>query len=60
MATYRDFADEGVGRRNARVAPRISIKHAALWSLPLRQIAAHEEAIVRVTSSSGFVLCKVF
>lgn len=30
LATYRDFVDEVVGRRNARVAPRIGIKHAAL------------------------------
>ncbi len=60
LATYRGFVDEVVGRRNARVAPRIDIERAALRSLPPRRTADHEEAIVSVTSSSGFVLRKVF
>jgi hypothetical protein len=49
-----------VGRRNARVAPRIEIERAALRDLPPRRTADHEEAIVTVTSSGGFVLRKVF
>lgn len=49
-----------VGRRNARSAPRIEIERAALQDLPRQRTADHEEAIVAVTSSSGFVLRKVF
>jgi hypothetical protein len=60
LAAYRAFVDEVVGRRNARVAPRIELERAALRALPPRRTAGHEEAIVAVTSSSGFVLRKVF
>jgi transposase InsO family protein len=60
LAAYRRFVDEVVGRRNARVAPRIEIERAALRDLPPRRTADHEEAIVTVTSSGGFVLRKVF
>jgi transposase InsO family protein len=60
LATYRRFVDEVVGRRNARVAPRVEIERAALRDLPPRRTADYEEAIVTVTSSSGFVLRKVF
>ena len=60
LAAYRRFVDEVVGRRNARVAPRIELERAALQELPLRRTAGYEEAIVAVTSSSGFVLRKVF
>ena len=60
LAAYRRFVDEVVGRRNARSAPRIGIERAALRDLPPRRAAEHEEAIVTVTSSGGFVLRKVF
>jgi hypothetical protein len=60
LATYRRFIDELVGRRNARVAPRIELERATLRDLPPRRTADYEEAIVAVTSSSGFVLRKVF
>jgi hypothetical protein len=60
LAAYRRFVDELVGRRNARVAPRIELERAALQVLPPRRTTDHEEAIVAVTSSSGFVLRKVF
>jgi hypothetical protein len=60
LAAYRRFVDEVVGRRNARVAPRIELERAVLQDLPPRRTADHEEAIVTVTSSSGFVLRKVF
>ena len=60
LAAYRGFIDELVGRRNARVAPRIELERAALQDLPPRRTADYEEAIVAVTSSSGFVLRKVF
>lgn len=60
LATYRAFLDEVVGRRVARVAPRIAIERAALRDLPPRRTADHEEAVVTVTSSGGFILRKVF
>lgn len=60
LAAYRRFIDEVVGRRNARCAPRIDVERAALKELPGRRTADYEDAIVTVTSSSGFVLRKVF
>jgi hypothetical protein len=60
LAAYRGCADEVVGRHNARVAPRITIERAALQELPARRTADHEETVVSVTSSSGFMLRKVF
>lgn len=60
LAAYRGFVDEVVGRHNARVAPRIAIERASLQELPARRTADHEEAVVTVTSSSGFILRKVF
>ena len=60
LAAYRGFVDEVVGRHNARVAPRSAIERASLQDLPPRRTADHEEAVVTVTSSSGFLLRKVF
>jgi hypothetical protein len=60
LAAYRRLIDEVVGRHNAKVRPRIEIERAALQDLPARRTTDHEEAIVTVTSSSGFVLRKVF
>jgi transposase InsO family protein len=60
LAAYRRFVDELVGRRNARNAPRIEIERTTLQDLPRQRTADHEETIVAVTSSSGFVLRKVF
>ena len=60
LAAWRRFVDEVIGRRNARAAPRIGIERAALQDLPRRRTADHEDAIVTVTSSGGFVLRKVF
>lgn len=60
LAAYRRFVDEIVGRRNARLAPRIEAERAALQALPGRRTADYEEVLVTVTSSSGFVLRKVF
>ena len=60
LASYRRFVDELVGRRNARVLPRIELERAALRDLPPRRTADHEETIVTVTSSGGFLLRKVF
>ena len=60
LDAYRRFVDEVVGRHNARATPRIEMERAALQALPRRRTADWEEAIVTVTSSSGFVLRKVF
>ncbi|MGG5890658.1 IS21 family transposase [Falsiroseomonas sp. HC035] len=60
LAAWRGFVDEVVGRHNARLAPRIALEREALQDLPIRRTADHEEAVVAVTSSSGFTLRKVF
>jgi transposase InsO family protein len=60
LSAYRSFIDEVVGRRNARLIPRIEVERGALQELPDRRTADYEDAIVTVTSTSGFVLRKVF
>lgn len=60
LPAYRRFVDEVVGRRNARVRPRIDTERASLQPLPPTRSTDYEEAPVTVTSSSGFILRKVF
>lgn len=60
LATYRGFIDEIVSRRNARNAKRIDSERVVLRELPDRRTSDYEEVIVRVTSSGGFTLRKVF
>jgi Mu transposase, C-terminal domain len=60
LAAYRHFVDEIVGRRNARSAKPIDIERAVLKQLPDRRSCDYEELTVRVTSSGGFTLRKVF
>jgi hypothetical protein len=60
LATYRGFIDEIVSRRNARNAKRIDSERMVLQELPDRRTSDYEEVIVRVTSSGGFTLRKVF
>jgi hypothetical protein len=60
LATYRRFIDELVGLRNARNAKRIDSERGALQSLPDRRTCDYEAVTVRVTSSGGFRLRKVF
>src|SRR4051812_47783950 len=60
LSAYRRFVDEVIGRRNARLIPRIEVEPAVLQDLPDRRTADYEDAIVTVTSTSGFVLRKVF
>ena len=60
LAAYRRFLDELVGRRNARNARRIDSERASLKALPRHRSCDYEETIVRVTSSGGFTLRKVF
>jgi hypothetical protein len=60
LEAYRRFVDEVVGRRNARNHRRLDIERPSLQPLPARRTTDYEEAIVTVTSTSGFVLRKVF
>jgi transposase InsO family protein len=60
LAAYRRFVDEIVSRRNARNRPRIDAERAQLKNLPDRRTSDYEEVGVRVTSSGGFTLRKVF
>jgi hypothetical protein len=60
LALYRRFIDEIVSRRNARNAKRIDAERGELRQLPERRCADYEDLSVRVTSSGGFTLRKVF
>jgi transposase InsO family protein len=60
LPAWRGFVDEIVGRGNARNAKRIDQERLALKQLPLRKTTDYEEVHVDVTSSSAFILRKVF
>lgn len=60
LTAYRRFIDEIIGRRNARNGKRIDVERAVLQDLPVRRTADYEDVSVTVTSSSGFILRKVF
>jgi hypothetical protein len=60
LTSYRRFIDEIVSRKNARSTKRIEAERPALQSLPGQRTCDHEETIVTVTSSGGFMLKKVF
>jgi len=60
LAAYRGFVDEIVSRCNARNSRRIDIERTKLQELPVQRTSDYEEITVRVTSSGGFTLRKVF
>jgi hypothetical protein len=60
LAAWRGFLNDLLGRRNARKAREIDVERAVLLPLPARRRTDGEDVIVSVTSSSGFVLRKVF
>jgi hypothetical protein len=60
LAAYRGFVDEIVSRQNVRNAKRIDSERTSLQRLPDRRTSDYEEVIVRVTSTGGFTLRKVF
>lgn len=60
LTAYRQFIDEIAGRQNARNRKRIEVERAVLKKLPERRTTDYEEATVRVTSSGGFALRRVF
>jgi hypothetical protein len=60
LDAYRDWIADLIGRRNARRDKLVELERARLQALPPRRTTDHDEASVMVTSSSGFVLRKVF
>lgn len=60
LATYRQFIDEIVARKNRRNGARIDSERAVLQPLPHARTSDYEEVIVTVTSTSSFTLRKVF
>jgi len=60
LAAYRAFVDGIVGLGNARNTKRIESERATLQALPERRSGDYEDVTVRVTSSGGFRLRKVF
>ena len=60
LDAYRDWIADIVGRRNARREKLVGLERAALGTLPPRRTTDHDEASIRVTSSSGFILRHVF
>jgi hypothetical protein len=60
LPAYRAFIDELVSRRNVRHRARIEAERAVLLPLPPQRTQDFEDALVRVTSSGGFALRKVF
>jgi hypothetical protein len=60
LDAYRAWIADLVGRRNARRCKMVQLECAALRPLPPDRTTDYDEATVFVTSSSGFVLRKVF
>lgn len=60
LAAYRRFIEEIFARHNARRNKTIAIERATLKPLPGGRAIDYEEILARVTSSSGFVLRKIF
>lgn len=60
LDAYRAWISDLVGRRNARRGKMVQLECAALRPLPPARTTDYDEATVFVTSSSGFVLRKVF
>jgi hypothetical protein len=60
LPAYRRFVAEVVGRANAGRRKALEIERALLQPLPPRRTTDHEEALVTVTRSGGFLLRKVF
>ena len=60
LVAYRQFVAELTSRHNARRDARIQAERVELGPLPRQRTDDFEETLVRVTSSSGFTLRKVF
>lgn len=60
LSAYRAFIDQIVGRQNTRQRERIDTERATLAPLPTLRSDDFEQHSVRVTSTGGFTLKKVF
>jgi hypothetical protein len=60
LDAYRAWIADFIGRRNARRSKMVRLESTTLRALPSRRTTDYDEATVFVTSSSGFVLRKVF
>ncbi len=60
LEAYRAWIADLIGCRNARRGKLVELECAALHPLPAGRTTDYDEATVVVTSSSGFVLRKVF
>lgn len=60
LASYRTFIDEIIRRHNARRTKSIAAEQEALKPLPDSRTSDFEETFVKVTTSSAFVLKRVF
>ena len=60
LAGYRGFVDEMVGHANARRRKAAEAERAALQPLPARRTTDHDEILVTVTRTGGFLLRRVF
>jgi len=60
LEAYRRFVDEVVGRADAARRKALEVERAQLKPLPPRRTDDHEEELVTVTRSSGFLLRRVF
>ena len=60
IGAYRAFVAGVVSRRNARNREKIDAERAVLGALPGRRSDGFEETLVRVTSTGGFSLRRVF
>ena len=60
LEAYRAFVAQVASRRNARGRARIDAERAVLGPLPKRRTDGFEETLVRVTSTGGFTLRRVF
>ena len=60
LDSYRSFIAEVVGRANAHRSKAIEAERATLGDLPQSRTADYEPISVNITSSSGFVLRRVF
>jgi len=60
LPAYRTFVDGLISRRNARHRGPIDVERDMLLALPRQRTQDFEEALVRVTSSGGFALRRVF
>jgi transposase InsO family protein len=60
VADFATFIDEVIGQRNARRIKEIALERESLLPLPRDRQPEGEDEIVRVTSSGGFILRRVF